>query len=72
MSVALRTLGFLEFPEEDVPPEWMWHHDEQINEWFKAVAWRRQHPNERPLDDDDEGVRINRAVPKSMRPAKGR
>lgn len=47
-------LGMLELPEDDAPPEEMWHHDEQLGEWFEAVKWKRQHPNEHPIDDDDD------------------
>lgn len=56
----------LEVPEDDVPPEEIWHHEEQLTEWFKAVQWRREHPNEKPISyDDDDGdnrVMVNQAL----------
>lgn len=31
----------MELPEEDVPPESIWHHEERLAEWFAAVQQRR-------------------------------
>jgi hypothetical protein len=36
----------MELPEEEVPPERYWHHNERIEEWFRAVRYHRLHPNE--------------------------
>ena len=35
-------LGYLELPEDDLPPEEIWHHDERLEEWFLAVKERRE------------------------------
>jgi len=65
ISAALRVLGILEFPEDDVPPEEMWHHEEYLTDWFEAVKWKRTHPNETRIDDDDDDDYVtNKAIPK--------
>lgn len=42
ISAALQVLGFIELPEDEVPPEAIWHHDERMAEWFEAVKERRE------------------------------
>lgn len=42
ISTAQQVLSFIELPEEDVPPEEIWHHDERMAEWFVAVKERRE------------------------------
>lgn len=34
-------LGFFELPEEEVPPEHIWHHHDRLEEWFAAVKQSR-------------------------------
>jgi hypothetical protein len=34
--------GWLEQPEEDIPPEEIWHHSERLEEWFESVKQRRE------------------------------
>ena len=43
----------MELPEEDVPPEEIWHDSARIEEWFEAVKHRRESGME-PIDDADE------------------
>ena len=35
-------LGLFELPEEEVPPEEIWHHGERLDEWFEAVKQARK------------------------------
>lgn len=44
VSVALGVLGFLELPEEDTPPELIWHNDSRMEEWWASVKERRANP----------------------------
>lgn len=46
-------LGFLELPEDDVPPELIWHHDSQMAKWWEDVKFRRKNPGAEPLEDVD-------------------
>lgn len=41
-------LGFLELPEDDVPPELIWGHETRMEEWFEGVKERRANPNADP------------------------
>lgn len=45
-------LGFLELPEEDVPDELIWHHDERMSEWWDAVKARRESGDSRSDHED--------------------
>lgn len=47
-------LGFFELPEDDQPPEEIWHHTERLEEWFKAVKQRRDNPDMKPIDEPME------------------
>lgn len=52
MSAALAVLGFLELPEEEVPPELIWHHDSRMEEWWEAVKENRKNPGSAaPMED---------------------
>lgn len=42
ITAALVVLGFMELPEDDVPPELIWHHDARLNEWWDEVKERRK------------------------------
>lgn len=42
MTAALVVLGFLELPEEDIPDELIWHHDERMAEHWEDVRERRK------------------------------
>ena len=48
MTAALTVLGFLELPEDEVPPELIWHHEDRLDEWFEAVKERRKNPDSGP------------------------
>lgn len=53
--MALTALGMLELPEEDQPPEEIWHHGERLDKWFEGVKQRRKNPGMAPIEDlDDE------------------
>lgn len=49
ISTALEVLGFLELPEDQVPPEEYWHSQEHIRDWFEAVKRR--------LSDEHRGIK---------------
>lgn len=52
MTSALVVLGFLELPEEDVPPELIWHHDSRMETWWEEVRERRANPrSNEPMED---------------------
>lgn len=44
-------LGFLELPEDEVPPELIWHHDSAMQEWWEQVKENRKRPGEAPMQD---------------------
>lgn len=44
----------MELPEDDVPPEEIWHDSARIEEWFEAVKHRRESGMEPINDDVDE------------------
>lgn len=56
ITIALMTLGFYEMPESDQPPEEIWHHGERLEEWFKAVKYRQEHPNMEVIEDEVETI----------------
>ena len=31
-----------ELPEEDVPPDYLWHSEERLKDWFDSVKQRRE------------------------------
>lgn len=41
IHAALRVLGLMELPEDEIPPEHIWHHSERMAEWFEAVKAKR-------------------------------
>lgn len=47
----MNVLGFLELPEDDVPPELIWHHETRMAEWWEAVKERRRNPDAVPMMD---------------------
>lgn len=60
VDAALIALGFLELPQEDSPPENIWHHETRLLEWFQAVRHRREHPDRELIPDaDDETMTSN-------------
>jgi len=42
ISTAMGVLGWMELPEEEVPPQRIWHHEERLSTWFDAVAQKRK------------------------------
>lgn len=54
----------MELPEDDVPPEEIWHHDDRLKEWFDAVKQRREDKMRGydPVPDSDEEMTSNSAV----------
>ena len=40
IGAALEALGYLELPEDQTPPEEIWHSPERIKEWFSSVRQR--------------------------------
>lgn len=49
----------LEAPEDEVPPEEIWHHSERLKEWFEAVKQRRENPDMHPVETFDVPVMEN-------------
>lgn len=69
ISNALVALGYLELPEADQPPEEIWHHNERLQEWFKAVKQNRENPGMEPIeevDDDDPTMMRNELLAELM------
>lgn len=52
-------LGYMELPEDELPPEEMWHHNSRLKEWFEAVKERRKNPDQQPIDSFDVPVMEN-------------
>jgi hypothetical protein len=42
ISTAMGVLGWMELPEEEVPPRRIWHHEERLTAWFEAVDQKRK------------------------------
>lgn len=42
LSAAMQVLGFMERPEEEVPPVEIWHHEERLKEFFESVKQDRE------------------------------
>jgi hypothetical protein len=57
-------LGFFEMPEDESPPEEMWHNTARLSEWFKAVKERRKNPDMQPVDSFDVPVMQNELTKK--------
>ena len=51
----MTVLGFMELPEDDVPPEEIWHDAQRIEEWFEAVKSRRESGME-PVNDQADSA----------------
>lgn len=64
ISTALQVLGFIELPEDEVPPEKIWHHDERMTEWFQAVKERREarSKGQEPIPDVEADMTENEIV----------
>ena len=59
----------MELPEDDVPPEEIWHSDERLKEWFDSVKQRREDKMRGfdPVPDaDEEEMTSNTAVAELM------
>jgi hypothetical protein len=52
-------IGYMELPEDELPPEEMWHHTSRLAEWFDAVKERRKNPDQQPIDSFDVPVMAN-------------
>lgn len=46
-------LSYYEAPEEEIPDESIWHHQERLEEWFVAVKQRRE-SGMQPVDEGEE------------------
>jgi len=42
VNAATAVIGMLERPDDEVPPPEIWHHSEQLEEWFAAVEQNRK------------------------------
>jgi hypothetical protein len=62
LTQSLTVLGFFELPEDEIPPEEMWHHQERVKEWFEAMKERRKNPDMEPVDSFDVPVMKNEAL----------
>ena len=62
----MTVLGLLELPEEDVPPEEIWHSEDRMKEWFDAIKQRREDKargfDPVPDADEEEDMTENAAV----------
>jgi hypothetical protein len=47
----LIVLGFIELPDDERPPDNIWHHNERLKEWFEAVKERRKNPDMQPIGE---------------------
>ena len=60
----------LEMPEEDVPPEEIWHSEDRLKEWFDSIKQRRE-DRARGFDvvpdADEEDMTSNEAVKEYLR-----
>lgn len=53
----------MELPNEDMPPQRIWHHNERLEEWFEGVAQRHKlGPDEYESVPDPEGMTENEAA----------
>lgn len=54
----------MELPEEDMPPQRIWHHNDLLKEWFEAVSQRRKlGPDEyEQVPEAPEGMTVNEAA----------
>lgn len=54
VSHALNVLSWQEnLPMDDMPPEWMWPLNDELDEWFDAVDSRRRDGTSREDDLED-------------------
>ena len=44
----------MELPEDEQPPEEIWHHGERMKEWFDAVKQRRKNPDMQPINAGED------------------
>lgn len=58
----------MELPENEQPPEEIWHHNERLVEWFKAVKQNRENPGMEPIEvvDDDPSMMRNELLAEMM------
>jgi hypothetical protein len=59
-------LGFFELPDDERPPETMWHHQERISEWFEAVTERRKNPDMQDVEAFDGPTMKNQYLEELM------
>lgn len=51
---ALKVLSWYENLEKsEIPPQWMWHLDWELSDWWEQVDRERKAKYGRPDDDDD-------------------
>lgn len=54
MNEALTVLGYFEIPDEkEQPPELIWGNDDALTAWFEDVKFRREHPDNQPVEQVD-------------------
>ena len=53
-------------PEDDVPPEEIWHHPTRLEEWFEAIKARRDAENSGMEQIPEEGMTQNELVADMM------
>lgn len=42
MNEALVALGYMEFPEDEVPPVRYWHSQAHLKDWFTSIKQKRR------------------------------
>lgn len=56
--------------QEDMPPSWMWHLTDELEDWFEEVEYRRKERLGIEDDDDDDdafGPGIQNEYAKNLR-----
>lgn len=49
-------LGFFDLPEDDIPPQNLWHSETHLREWFDTVEQRHKDRAQgfQPIDDEPD------------------
>jgi hypothetical protein len=58
---ALKVLSWYEnLPKHEIPPEWMWHLDHELEDWWQEVEYLREQKYSNGGSADDEPVVMER------------
>lgn len=72
IEAAIQVLGWFEHPQDEQPPENIWHSPERIKEWFEAIRQKRRDEARgiRSIDPD-EGAGADDYVDPEVRALRG-